>query len=213
MERGVRELARAGIRLTMVTWNSQDFDLDYVKSLNGSGTSVVEAVEPPNERDNAWGSSWPQQMRSYMLKMYPRYKADQATKGITVLGPSFAKTRDSAPLLRSVFADAASYFDCGNTHDYSGCNPEGSTGGGWGLTLAEQAFPPDNIRNPFIDYALPNWLAGNVARNAGTLLGLHGAASLLPLVIGLVLSIAALTWMSRRQPASPTARPATLRTT
>ncbi len=131
------ELARAGIRLTMVTWNSQDFDLDYVKSLNGSGTSVVEAVEPPNERDNAWGSSWPQQMRSYMLKMYPRYKADQATKGITVLGPSFAKTRDSAPLLRSVFADAASYFDCGNTHDYSGCNPEGSTGGGWGLTLAD----------------------------------------------------------------------------
>ena len=35
------ELARAGIRLTMVTWNTRDFDLDYVKSLNGSGTTVV----------------------------------------------------------------------------------------------------------------------------------------------------------------------------
>lgn len=83
----------------------------------------------------------------------------------------------------------------------------------WGLTLAEQAFPPDSIRNPFIGYALPNWLAGNIARNAGTLLGLHGAISILPLVVGLVLSIAALTWMGRREPSSPAARPATLRTT
>ena len=83
----------------------------------------------------------------------------------------------------------------------------------WGLTLAEQAFPPDSIRNPFSGYALPNWLAGNIARNAGTLLGLHGAISILPLVVGLVLSIAALTWMGRREPSSPAARPATLRTT
>lgn len=51
----------------------------------------------------------------------------------------------------------------------------------WGLTLAEQAFPPDTLFNPLAEYALPNWLAGNIARNAGTLLGLRGPLGLLPL--------------------------------
>lgn len=52
----------------------------------------------------------------------------------------------------------------------------------WGLSLAEQAFPSDSIRNPLIEYALPNWQAGNIARNAGTLLGLEGILSLTPLL-------------------------------
>lgn len=164
------ELARAGIRLTMITWNTQDFDLDYVKSLNGSGTAVVEAVEPPNERDNAWGSGWPQRMRSYMLGMYPRYKADPATKAITVLGPSFAKTRDSAPLLQSVFADAASYLDCGNAHNYSGCNPEGATGGGWGLTLA------DAIGRQRLGSTKPVWATENGYKMSGAQRG-HSAVT------------------------------------
>ena len=53
----------------------------------------------------------------------------------------------------------------------------------WGLTLAEQAFPPgaDLNPNPLVDYAWPNWLAGNIARNAGTLLHLRGPLSLAPL--------------------------------
>jgi hypothetical protein len=51
----------------------------------------------------------------------------------------------------------------------------------WGLTFAGQAFPSDVIRNPLLEYAWPNWLAGNVARNVGTLMGLRGAASLVPL--------------------------------
>ncbi len=59
----------------------------------------------------------------------------------------------------------------------------------WGLSLAEQAFPADNIRNPLLEYAWPNWLAGNVARNLGTVLGLPGIWSLLPLliIIGVIL--------------------------
>jgi uncharacterized membrane protein len=55
-----------------------------------------------------------------------------------------------------------------------------------GLTVAGQAFPPDTIVNPILDYALPNWLSGNIARNFGTVLGLKGTASLLPL-LGLVM--------------------------
>jgi len=67
----------------------------------------------------------------------------------------------------------------------------------WGLTLAEQAFPSDAIRNPFVAYAWPNWLAGNIARNVGTLLGLRGVLSLLPLGIVLVV-ISAGWWMLNR---------------
>lgn len=67
----------------------------------------------------------------------------------------------------------------------------------WGLTLAGQAFPSDVIANPLADYALPNWLLGNIARNAGTILGLEGLTSLTPLFI-VVLVIASLWWMLSR---------------
>jgi hypothetical protein len=69
----------------------------------------------------------------------------------------------------------------------------------WGLTLAEQAFPPDYLYNPLLDYALPNWQAGNIARNLGTFLGLAGYWSLLPLL--LVLSVFGL-WFARNLSAS-----------
>jgi hypothetical protein len=61
----------------------------------------------------------------------------------------------------------------------------------WGLSLAGQAFPTDSIRNPFLEYALPNWLEGNVARNIGTVLGLPGAWSLVPLLVLLLIFIVA----------------------
>ncbi len=57
----------------------------------------------------------------------------------------------------------------------------------WGLTLAEQAFPSDTIRNPLIEYAWPNWQVGNIARNFGTVLGLPGLWSLALLLIILML--------------------------
>lgn len=71
----------------------------------------------------------------------------------------------------------------------------------WALTLAEQAFPPDTLFNPLVEYALPNWLAGNVARNAGTLVGLRGPAGLLPLVALWVLAAGAAWWFERRHAA------------
>jgi hypothetical protein len=55
----------------------------------------------------------------------------------------------------------------------------------WGLTLAAQAFAPDTIANPLVEYAWPNWKVGNIARNIGTFLGLSGLWSLVPLVIAL----------------------------
>jgi hypothetical protein len=53
----------------------------------------------------------------------------------------------------------------------------------WGLSLADQAYPPDTIPNPYVGYAWPNWMAGNIARNWGTILGLRGAYSLVPLLV------------------------------
>jgi hypothetical protein len=72
----------------------------------------------------------------------------------------------------------------------------------WGLTLAEQAFPPDNIYNPLVAYAIPNWLMGNIARNLGTLMGFTGILSLLPLFICVTLIIIAWWRTTARQSVS-----------
>jgi hypothetical protein len=53
----------------------------------------------------------------------------------------------------------------------------------WGLSLAGQSFPPDTITNPWINYALPNWLSGSISRNLGTILHFKGLPSLLPLLV------------------------------
>lgn len=69
----------------------------------------------------------------------------------------------------------------------------------WGLTLAEQAFPPDTIQNPLVAHALPNWLVGNIARNVGTLIGLRGIWSILPMLLLVGVLLLCGWWFSRRQ--------------
>lgn len=63
----------------------------------------------------------------------------------------------------------------------------------WGVTLAGQAFPSDDIRNPLFEYALPHWQAGNIARNVGTILGLRGVGGLLPW-LGLLVTLGGIWW-------------------
>jgi hypothetical protein len=63
----------------------------------------------------------------------------------------------------------------------------GSLAATWGLTLAGQSFPTDALQNPLVQVAWPDWAAGNIARNAGTLLGLRGVDSLFPLLILVIL--------------------------
>jgi hypothetical protein len=77
----------------------------------------------------------------------------------------------------------------------------------WGLTLAEQAFPPDTIGNPFLNFALPNWQIGNIARNAGTLLGIHGIWSLVPLLLMGVVTIMAWWAFTHRSSSTPAFSP------
>lgn len=70
----------------------------------------------------------------------------------------------------------------------------------WGLTLAEQAFPNNDLHNPLIEYAWPNWLAGNIARNWGTMLKLHGVFSLLPLLLISAALLTGMGWLARSKP-------------
>ncbi|HEU4329280.1 MAG TPA: hypothetical protein VFS21_39445 [Roseiflexaceae bacterium] len=55
----------------------------------------------------------------------------------------------------------------------------------WAEGLAFQGFPPDSIRQPWIDYTAAAWREGNIARNLGTALGLRGGLSILPLLVAL----------------------------
>lgn len=69
----------------------------------------------------------------------------------------------------------------------------------WGLTLADQAFPSDTIANPLVDYALPHWLQGDVARNLGHLMGLEGVSSLVPLIVLLLALTTSWMWLQARR--------------
>jgi hypothetical protein len=53
----------------------------------------------------------------------------------------------------------------------------------WSATFAYQNYPPDTIRRPLLDYALPALRDGDVARNLGMALQLNGILSILPLLV------------------------------
>ena len=68
----------------------------------------------------------------------------------------------------------------------------------WSMTLAEQAFPSDALRNPWVEHVLPNWAVGNIARNVGVILGLEGVWSLAPLFVMLALVVGVWWWLATR---------------
>jgi quinol-cytochrome oxidoreductase complex cytochrome b subunit len=73
----------------------------------------------------------------------------------------------------------------------------------WGLTLAGRSFPSDTLRNPLIEYALPNWIEGNIARNAGTVLRLRGVSSLLLLAVLYFILGIGFVWAVQKDKAAP----------
>jgi hypothetical protein len=61
----------------------------------------------------------------------------------------------------------------------------------WTETIGGQAFP-DFTPNPLFEFSLPKLLSGDIARNAGMLVGMTGFKSLLPLaVVALVAALIA----------------------
>lgn len=114
-----------------------------VKRLNNINLSkpVVEYIEPANERDNGWknpdGTTDWDRLCTYMQDYYKTFKQDQSTAGIPLLGPSFANTKISAVAFSAACSNAYNLMDIGNTHAYSGLNPENPIAGGWGISLNE----------------------------------------------------------------------------
>lgn len=132
------DLARSGVRALLVHWDPKNAGVersrDTVRALNADASHPVEAVEPPNEHDNA-GEGWEARLSATMSAMWRAYREDSATRGMAIVGPSFANTRDSAARM-AVTPDAGRWMDFGNVHSYSGGNPvEGPLGGGWGISL------------------------------------------------------------------------------
>jgi hypothetical protein len=60
----------------------------------------------------------------------------------------------------------------------------------WSEAVARQSFPPDTALNPWLEYTLPAWRSGDIARNLGTAIGLPGALSLLPLAVLIIVACA-----------------------
>ncbi len=80
--------------------------------------------------------------------------------------------------------------------------------GVWILVLGGQEFPQYQ-NNPWFEYSIPHLLRGDVARNFGMLVNLHGLASMLPLVVVLGAMALLYLWQQRqletRQDAPPMA--------
>ncbi|HEX2908462.1 MAG TPA: hypothetical protein VHO69_16440 [Phototrophicaceae bacterium] len=88
----------------------------------------------------------------------------------------------------------------------------------WIMTIAGQGWPPVdewpltfaqmNATSPLVDYSLPLFLKGEIARNYGIILGLRGFASLLPLLIAVGLIVIVVPRLvSRRQQPQPQLKP------
>lgn len=150
------ELAGHGIKLLLINWN-QPRDFLLARSLNTDyGIKVVEAVEPPNEKDK-----WRDEMKEHMAAMWAAYKNDSATKDIVILGPSYANTRSSPGNFAAFWPEAKRCMQRGNTHDYCGTYPEGTLGGGWGFALDDALAEQKKLCGD-----LPIWATENGYKNS-----------------------------------------------
>lgn len=80
----------------------------------------------------------------------------------------------------------------------------------WSEALAGQMFPRDDIANPWLGQTIPAWAGGDVARNVGMALGLHGAASLLPLIVAAALLLLLLLWPPHSRTSARRVEPASV---
>jgi hypothetical protein len=69
-----------------------------------------------------------------------------------------------------------------------------SIGHVWIQSLAAQAYPPEQVSQPLLEYGLPLVLAGNLRLNVGNVLGLRGLTAAIPLLLLLAAIFWAVPW-------------------
>jgi hypothetical protein len=108
-----------GIRLNLMI----DFNCSMGRSIDPCIDAIrtrvpasgVASVEYPNEYDNAKDPAWASKLRDWGRQIYTKMKANPATRGIQVVGPSLVGK--TAP---SILGDLSAYMDAGNLHPYTG---------------------------------------------------------------------------------------------
>jgi hypothetical protein len=116
------DMAGTGIKLTLIL--RPERAVSQAKSV----LPYLDAIEGQNEPDHG---DWVDATRKEQKQLYQALRKDPMTRGIKVLVPAMANTRDSALKLGSL-VDA---LDIGNFHPYAAGKPP--TSGGWGISLLE----------------------------------------------------------------------------
>ena len=133
----VGDLGRAGVRITLGVeplGGSPAEIRDKIKAINAAAPGSIDAVEGPNEPDLFWtkppsrsyhGQEFPAGVVAFQKDLFATLKADPATAGLTIIGPSLGKTYDPGggspnPFPKGSLTDAV---DWGCFHPYPGGNP------------------------------------------------------------------------------------------
>lgn len=162
-----------GIKLLIIN-NDGGSDMertrDEVTRLNQikKGKTVIDMIEPANERDIGWKYDWAK-LCNYMTKFNNIYKASEGTRQLPLLGPSFANTSTSAIEFSRQCPSASKAMNMGNLHGYSGLFPESNKAGGWGLSFPQaiENYKKLSIDAPIIEtesgYKISGGLNGHPA--------------------------------------------------
>jgi len=109
------ELARAGARCTLILGRPGETAVPPLLSDVRAVGDAVEAVEGPNEYDNADAPDWPQKLRAYQRELAAGIERDPRLRRLPLLGPSLID-RSS----RGALGDLSPVLDRGNMHPYPG---------------------------------------------------------------------------------------------
>ena len=115
----LNDAVNAGIRLNLIVGMDCSMGGPIDACIDAIRTRVpasgVASVEWPNEYDISKDPNWASNLANWGRQIYTKMKADPATRGIQVVGPSLVGK--TAP---STLGDQSAYLDAGNLHPYTG---------------------------------------------------------------------------------------------
>jgi hypothetical protein len=115
----LNDAVNAGIRLNLIVDKNCSMGGPVDACIDAIRTRVpasgVASVEWPNEYDISGDPNWAANLASMGHQIYTKMKADPATRGIQVVGPSLVGKYAPGTL-----GDQSAYMDAGNLHPYTG---------------------------------------------------------------------------------------------